>query len=231
MQPRGHWIKSFSSGSPRNAPHPHRPVTNFRLADQQRSIHQCIVNTHRLKNFCDVAPLRYLKMFCEMAVLLSFAFCFSLTLCLMLDKPSRYFQALVQSNESFAPATFDSNELFDTSYLFRGIVFTSTSLWTTSFFPHAQDAPAASHMVQICLTALSISGSKSAAEHFLGERYAPVALVNLYLFEATMSCHSQQGGMLIASFSMAAPTLIAGFPVISVSCSYFTRAMIPPQQS
>lgn len=27
--PRCHWIKNFSSGSPRKAPHPHRPVTNF----------------------------------------------------------------------------------------------------------------------------------------------------------------------------------------------------------
>ena len=33
-QPRCHWIKNFSSGSPRKAPHPHRPVTNFLVSQK-----------------------------------------------------------------------------------------------------------------------------------------------------------------------------------------------------
>lgn len=36
--PRCHWIKNFSSGSPRKAPHPHRPVTNFLHKKKARSL-------------------------------------------------------------------------------------------------------------------------------------------------------------------------------------------------
>ena len=88
--------------------------------------------------------------------------------------------------------------------------------------------------VQICLRVLSVSAGKSAAEHFLGEKSEDFTMgtlehqknktvgrtigtgtckfVSVWGWNHFLSFITIVGGMLMASFAMMTPKLIAGFP-------------------